>query len=87
MVIEAKENMDSIVAFICEELSTQLEVSQDLGAETDMTADVAVDSVAVMDLVFALEEKFDISIPLNLLADIHKIGELAELVHKIQNER
>ncbi|MEZ5814257.1 MAG: acyl carrier protein [Alphaproteobacteria bacterium] len=81
------EDIDDIVAFICEELSTQVEAAQDLGAETDMTADIAVDSVAVMDLVFALEEKFDISIPLNVLADIHKIGELAALVQRLAGER
>ena len=58
-----------------------------LQESTDITTDMNVDSVAIMDLVFELEEKFDISVPLNDLADIRKIGELADLVLAIANKQ
>lgn len=80
------DQQDKIVAFICEELEATLPEAQNLSRSTDMTVDIAVDSVAVMDLVFALEENFDISIPLNALADIRTIGELADLVGKLQED-
>ncbi|MBX9726384.1 MAG: acyl carrier protein, partial [Rickettsiales bacterium] len=44
------------------------------------TTDLHVDSLAVMELVFALEERFDVSIPLNELGDIRTIGQIAQLV-------
>ena len=78
------ENQDKITSFICEELQKVLSPDMALSAETDMTNDITVDSVAVMDLVFALEEEFDVAIPLNSLADIRKIGELADLVKGLQ---
>ncbi len=84
---QKSQTNDSIVAIICKNLEAVSSISVSLDAETDMTTDTAVDSVAIMDLVFILEEKFDISIPLNDLADINKIGELADLVEKLHNER
>jgi len=54
-------------------------------AETDMTQDLNVDSLTAMDLVFELEENYDISIPLNDLGDIYKIGQLAELVERLRS--
>lgn len=47
---------------------------------TDITTDLHVDSLAVMELVFALEERFNISIPLNELGDVRTIGQIAQLV-------
>ncbi|MBN2231248.1 MAG: acyl carrier protein [Deltaproteobacteria bacterium] len=43
---------------------------------TDLIADLAVDSLKVMEIVDALEEVYDISIPLNRLADIRTVREL-----------
>ena len=75
-----ENNQKTIIDFICRELEKVLPEASGLNADTDMTTDIAVDSVLVMELVFELEEKFDVSIPLNSLADIRKIKELAELV-------
>lgn len=73
----------AIVAVICAELEKVNDEKIDLSESTDITKDLHVDSLAVMDLIFALEEHFDVSVPLNDLADIQTIGELSELVEKI----
>ena len=78
------QKQEDVVNFICEALAKALPDAPALTAESDMTTDVNVDSLATMDLVFALEERFDISIPLNALADIRKIHELASLVQKLK---
>jgi acyl carrier protein len=39
-----------------------------------------MDSLAVMDLMMELEDKFDVSIPLNQLAEIQTVGDLADAV-------
>ena len=54
----------------------------DLTAATDISADLNVDSVAVLDLLMTLEDKYDISIPMNLLADVRTVGELAATVEQ-----
>jgi acyl carrier protein len=41
-----------------------------------------LDSLAVMDLMMELEEKFDVTIPLNLVAEIRTVGDLAEAIRR-----
>jgi acyl carrier protein len=49
---------------------------------TELTRQLALDSLKVMDLVVAVEDRFDISVPINALADVRTVGDLAVLVQK-----
>ena len=49
--------------------------------------DLAVDSATAMDLVMEIEDRYDLDIPLNALADLRTVGDLAELVHRLLAER
>jgi len=49
----------------------------DLKAETDLVADLDLDSMKVMDIVADVEDHFDISVPLNILPDVRTIGDFA----------
>jgi acyl carrier protein len=51
-----------------------------LSAATDISTDLNIDSVTVMDFVMEVEDHFDIEIPLNLLSETRTIGELAKVV-------
>ncbi|MCO6440572.1 MAG: acyl carrier protein [Nitrococcus mobilis] len=48
-----------------------------LEEDTDLISEFGLDSVNVMDLLLEVEEDFDISVPLNLLADIRTPKDLA----------
>ena len=91
MAEESAQNVlpeaSEIVSFICDELEKVNPDNISLSADTDMTTDLNVDSLAVMDLMFAIEERFDVSIALNELSDIRKISELADLVFKAAEKR
>ncbi len=54
-----------------------------LDENTNITSDLQIDSVAVMDFVMELEEKLDISIPVNMLSEVQTIGDLAKVVQEI----
>lgn len=54
----------------------------DLTEATDISADLNVDSVAVLDLLMTIEDKYNISIPINLLADVRTVGDLVVTVRK-----
>ena len=71
---------NSILQTIYIELQKANDENIPLTEATDITTDLHVDSLAVMGLVFALEERFDVSIPLNELGDIRTIGQIAQLV-------
>lgn len=52
--------------------------------ETDIARDLAVDSLALMNIVMELEDSFDISIPLDRLAQVQTIGDLSALVNELR---
>ncbi len=54
----------------------------EIGENTELTSQLALDSLKVMDLVVAAEDKFDISIPISSLADVKTVGDFALLVQK-----
>jgi acyl carrier protein len=51
-----------------------------LSPETDISADLKIDSVTVMDFVMEVEDHFDVEIPLNILSEIRTLGELTDVV-------
>jgi acyl carrier protein len=51
--------------------------------DTDITADLDLDSLAVMNLLMQVEEKFDISIPLNLIPEIRTVGDLVQVIEQL----
>ena len=48
-----------------------------IGPETDLRLDLELDSLAVMDLLMDVEDRFDVSIPLNALPELRTAGDLA----------
>ena len=59
----------------------------ELTEATDINADLNIDSVAILDLLMTIEDAYDISIPINLLADVRTVGELAATVQKMIEAR
>mgnify|MGYP000848395710 CR=1 FL=1 len=51
-----------------------------LTPDTDISSDLNIDSVTVMDFVMEVEDHFDIEIPLNVLAETRTVAELAKVV-------
>ena len=59
----------------------------ELTEATDINADLNIDSVAILDLLMTIEDAYDISIPINLLADVRTVGDLADTVRKMIGAR
>jgi len=51
-----------------------------LSADTDISSDLNIDSVTVMDFVMEVEDHFDIEIPLNVLSETRTVADLAKVV-------
>lgn len=54
--------------------------------ETDIARDLSVDSLALMNIVMELEDKFDLSIPLDRMADVQTVGQLAALIDELRTK-
>jgi acyl carrier protein len=61
--------------------------SQVIRGETVISKDLAIDSLAVMDMVMELEDRFDVSIPMNAVAEIQTVDELADTILKLAARR
>jgi acyl carrier protein len=51
-----------------------------LTAETDIPAELNIDSVGVLDFIMEVEDHFDIEIPMNVVSETRTIGDLATYV-------
>ncbi len=71
---------EQVVAEIVQRLEPFRVDARPITGATVITKDLNIDSLAVMDMVMELEDRFDISIPLNDVAEIHTVDELAEAV-------
>jgi acyl carrier protein len=52
-----------------------------LSDQTNIVNDLGLDSVAVMDFVMEIEDKLDVSIPLDRIAEVETLGDLIRTVH------
>jgi acyl carrier protein len=78
---------DRILAVIREKLAAHDAAGIDIGPDTDLAADLAIDSVAAMDLVMEIEDHFDLDIPVNDLSELRTVGDLVALVRRQIAER
>ena len=57
-----------------------------LGEGTELVADIELDSLQVMHILLEVEDRFDISIPLNIIPDVRTVKDFAlqleRLTHK-----
>lgn len=54
-----------------------------LSEETDISSDLEIDSVAVLDFIMEVEDEYDISFPMNRISEIRTIGELVEAIEEL----
>ena len=65
-----------IRAVIFETLRASLPKPVELSEQTHIVDDLGLDSVAVMDFVMEIEDKLDLSVPLDKIAEIQTLGDL-----------
>ena len=58
-----------------------------MSRETSIVADTGLDSVSVMDFVLELEDEFDINIPLDRIAEVKTVADLAAAVRELGGSR
>ncbi len=70
---------DQVVEIICEQLDVKPE---DVAEAKSFTEDLQADSLAIVELVLALEEKFDVKIPDD---EVDKIKTVGDAINYIKN--
>lgn len=77
---------ESILEQVIEAIKEILPQNLDIGEQTDLVSDLEFDSLKVMNLMEDVEDRFDISVPLNVLADVRTIKDLALQLQRLTGE-
>ena len=72
---------DEISEIFEEVLGRPVEISE----KTDIIEDLGLDSLGVMNFVMAIEDFYDISIPLDRVAEIQTVGDLMRAVEDLRS--
>jgi len=69
---------------IFDTLRSSLQKPVELSNQTNIVNDLGLDSVAVMDFVMEIEDRLDISVPLDRIAEVETLGDLVSTVHGLK---
>ena len=75
-----------IIPAICNLLRPYNPEQKPLAAETDIPAELNIDSVGVLDFIMEVEDHFDIEIPMNVVSETRTVGDLARYVATQMNK-
>ena len=67
-------------------LTDVAEADQEIEAETDLVGELGLESIDVMELIEQLEDEYDISFPLNDLANVRTLSDLARELEKLTEQ-
>lgn len=77
-------NAASIESQIVELLAKRVAPGVNVSAETRIVGGLGLDSVAILDFIMDIEDRFDISIPLDRVAEVQTIGELSRAIESLR---
>lgn len=69
-----------ILQRLCVHLGRLAPGAASIHPDVDLVQELGLDSVQVMDLLLEIEDEFDVSVPLNVLADVRTPAQLANAV-------
>ncbi len=78
--LAVRPTRDDLATVLEQVLGRSVQITDD----TDIVADLGMDSLGVMNFVMAIEDFYDISIPLDRIAQVETIG---DLIHAVEHLR
>jgi acyl carrier protein len=73
----------NILQALIETLKPLVPQGQEINEDTDLVADLGLDSLKVMKIIESVEDRYDISIPLNVLPEVRTVKDFALQIQKI----
>ena len=65
---------------VCRQLAPYQAEEKPITGQTVIYDELSIDSLAVMDIVVELEDRFDVAIPINTVAEIRTVRELTDAI-------
>jgi acyl carrier protein len=68
---------------IFETMRSLLRQPVELTDQTNIANDLGLDSVAVMDFVMEIEDRLNVNVPLDRIAEVQTLGDLVDTLHNV----
>ncbi len=81
---DMENSVGDIREIVFDTLRSALQKPVELSDQTNIVNDLGLDSVAVMDFVMEIEDRLDISVPLDRIAEIETLGDLVATVRTLK---
>lgn len=82
-----QNSYESVLAQVKAGLAPLIKNNSELTENTDLLSDLGLDSVQVLEMVLEMEDRFDISIPVNKLSNVHTLKDLAQVLTELIDAR
>ncbi len=79
------EQNNEIQTRVLDLLCKKVGAARPIDLDSSVVEDTGLDSVSVMDFVMELEDEFDITIPLDHIAEMRTVGDLANTVQTLSH--
>ncbi len=79
------EQNNEIQTRVLDLLCKKVGAARSISLDSSVVEDTGLDSVSVMDFVMELEDEFDITIPLDQIAEMRTVGDLANAVQTLSH--
>ena len=76
IVEQSNEIQTRVLDLLCKKVGA----ARSIDLDSSVVEDTGLDSVSVMDFVMELEDEFDITIPLDQIAEVRTVGDLANAI-------
>jgi len=80
------EQNNEIQTRVLDLLCKKVGAARPIDLDSSVVEDTGLDSVSIMDFVMELEDEFDITIPLDQIAEVRTVGDLANAVQARSRE-
>lgn len=87
MSSETSDSGQEIIDTLCRFLQRFPKAAGNLSPDTKLADDLSLDSVNFMELLVEIEDHYDIGLPLNMMADITTVRELADKIEQLIEDK
>jgi len=77
------QTYETILSLVIELVKPLAPPGREVREDTDLVSDLEFDSLRVMNLVEQVEDRFDVSVPLNILPDIRTVRDFTVQLQRI----
>ena len=74
---------EEICSELCELLQPLAPEGSELNENTELVADLGLSSMKILDLLMEVEDRFDVTVPMNILPDINTVRDFAVQLEKL----